>query len=152
MEQNMSEGLSDPSLAEHRLHAIEHAFNELEGRLTESCKALHSSLSPETALEVATSSLKAVLGFLEVSPRMYRQTDPLLRLYADLRSLQKGSRPPMLNPKWRDKRPPAPLLYHALKGVTVFTINRIMGLGLSRADARIAVAKILNQRGVTAAG
>jgi len=93
----MSEQKPHPTPEQERLHAIEHAFKKLEDRLTEASRILHSSTSAECKLHTVISCLKAVLEFLKIAPRAFRQIDPLIRLYADLRSLEKGARPSWLS-------------------------------------------------------
>jgi hypothetical protein len=134
-------------------HQIECALNRVLEDMKKASELFHHSASEGDALEAANLQLLATFRFwAKFFPKMMENTDPLLRLYIDLRSLQKGARPSMLKPKFTNKHPPADLFYHGLKGVVVFTLDRLRASGMKGEDPRRAVAAVLNKQGVLTAG
>jgi hypothetical protein len=136
-----------------RSQQIERALNRVLEEMKKASELFHHSASEGDALEAANLQLLATFRFWAIFfPKIMESTDPLMRLYIDSKSLQKGARPSMLKPKFTNKHPPADLFYHGLKGVVVFTLARLRASGMKGEDPRRAVATVLNKQGVLTAG
>jgi hypothetical protein len=98
------------------------------------------------------AALEVVLRFLQKSDEMssHGLITPLARLHSDLEALDDGNVSALLAPKKRPGRARASGLYDGLKGLAVFTVQALTRW-MDRVDARKAVARKLNELGVSPA-
>ena len=99
------------------------------------------------------AALETVLRFLQqysvISSHGF--IAPLARLHSDLLALDDGNVSALLAPKSRSGRARASGFYDGLKGLAVFTVEALTITSMSRIDARKAVARRLNELGISPA-
>jgi hypothetical protein len=145
-------------LSPQEIQHIAHAFNFLFHGLKEAGQRFNNPTAEDGGRDGATHALESVLKFfacldrLDIYPLIVKEAvnAPLARLFTDLMALDDGNVSPMLRPKRRSRGggTRANATYDALKGVAVFTTDRLVALGKNHTEARKSVAVRLGQEGV----
>jgi hypothetical protein len=147
---------NDPTLSPQEIVHIANALNFLFHSLKNAKRLFENPAAQNGGREGAVHALEHVLKFFEILKRteLYPLIldeglhAPLVRLYADLISLDDGNVSAMLRTKRKRGRALASGSYSALKGMVVFTVQRLESTGMDLDNARNTVAKALAKQSI----
>jgi hypothetical protein len=149
----------DAALLALTIEEIQHisdAFNFLHYGLREATGRFQNSGAQDGGRDGVIHALESVLKFFTVIERtgVYPFIvaegvhAPIALLFDALMSLDDGKVSLMLAPKKRSGRARASSFYNGLKGIAVFTVQRLQATGVNLPEARRMVATILAKQGI----